>query len=41
MHSVMIPSVVEVVDGREVIGVAEATEKAEDAQTRSSQMRYS
>jgi hypothetical protein len=37
VHSVMIPSVVEVVAEREDIGVAEATEKAEDAQTRSSQ----
>ena len=37
VHSVMIPSVVEVVAERDDIGVAEATDKAEDAQTRSSQ----
>ena len=37
----MILSVVEVVAEREDIGVAEATEKAEDAQKRSFQMRYS
>jgi len=41
VHSVMIPSVVEVGAEREIIGVAEATDKAEDAQARSSQMRYS
>ena len=41
VHSVMIPSVVEVVAEREDIGVAEATEKAEDAQPRSFQMRSS
>ena len=41
VHSVMIPSVVEVVAEREDIGVAEATDKAEDAQTRSFQMRSS
>ncbi len=41
VHSTMIPSVVEVVAEREDIGVAEATDKAEDAQTRSFQMRSS
>ena len=37
----MIPSVVEVVAEREDIGVAEAPDKGEDAQTRSFQMRSS
>jgi len=41
VNSVMIPSVVEVVAERAVIVVAEATAKAEDAQKRFSQMRYS